>query len=295
MADFSISDAALTGFRVVRERPRAVAVWALIQLAFSIAASIILIGLGGPSLIRLQQAGPGAMMDPQAALGIFARLGPMYLALLVLSLLVSAILYAAMNRAVLTPGADRFGYVRLGIDEIRQFQLLVLATIVGLTAYLMLAVAAVLIGIALAGILKSPGPLPLALGAVPAVCVLVFLAVRLSLASAQTFAAGRVDLFGSWALTQGRFWPIFGAYAIAFAFGIVVALLGFLIVFGIVALVGGPATLSAGADMSSIAAFFTPGRIVETLLRALVAALVLPLLGTPAPAIYRRLTGSAAA
>ena len=36
MQGFSISEAAFTGFRIVRERPRAVVFWALIQLAVSV-------------------------------------------------------------------------------------------------------------------------------------------------------------------------------------------------------------------------------------------------------------------
>lgn len=41
---------------------------------------------------------------------------------------------------------------------------------------------------------------------------LIWLAVRLSLASPLTFDTRRVRVFGSFALTRGRFWSLLGAY-----------------------------------------------------------------------------------
>ena len=42
MADFSISDVAFTGFRVIRERPKALAVWVVIQVILAVAMLLLM-------------------------------------------------------------------------------------------------------------------------------------------------------------------------------------------------------------------------------------------------------------
>jgi hypothetical protein len=85
----------------------------------------------------------------------------------------------------------------------------------------------------------------LALGLLAAVGLMLMLAVRLSLAPPLTFATGRIDLFGSWALTRGRAGRILGAYALTLA---LVALVYFLSAL-VVAAVG---AVLAGGDLQTV-------------------------------------------
>ena len=126
---------------------------------------------------------------------------------------------------------------------------------------------------------------------------LVFVGIRLSLAPALTFDTRRINLFGSWAMTRGRFWSLFGAYLLAFALVLVVYLLSFMLIFAVGALLNGgdPAPASMWhdghvgiADMD----YFAPARLIETALSAGVSALVYPVLFTPPVAIYRRSVAS---
>ena len=49
----------------------------------------------------------------------------------------------------------------------------------------------------------------------------------------------RIDLRAAWAMTKGRFWPLLGAYALAFALSVVVVILTFAISVAVVGIVGG--------------------------------------------------------
>ena len=287
---FSISEAAFTGFRIVRERPRAVVTWAVMQLILSLVLGGVAIAVAGPDLMRLRELGAGAAgQDSGAALALLPRLAPVYGLMLVFALLFSALLYAAMNRAVMRPGDDRCGYFRLGADELRQFALMLLIFAVSLGVYLVAVVIAVAIGTVVALAAKPALGLAVALCALAAAAAAIFLAVRLSLASAQTFATGKVSLFGSWALTRGRFWPILGTYVLTGAFAAVVYLLWFVLTFAIVAAIGGVGAVAATMhpNLSSLAAFLTPAALAQTGLGAIVTALLWPVLGAPPAAIYQ--------
>lgn len=298
MDSVSISEAAFTGFRIVRERPRAVVVWAVIQLAVSLVLGGAAIAVAGPDLMRLRELGPTATArDSGEVLALLGRLAPIYGLIVVFFLVFSPMLNAAMNRAVMRPADDRFGYFRLGADELRQFALMLLIFAVSVGLYLAAILIAVAIGAVVALAAKPVVGLAVALCVLAGVGAAIFLAVRLSLASAQTFATGKVNLFGSWALTRGRFWPILGTYVLAGAFAAVVYVLWFVLSFAIVAAIGGVGALAANMqpDLNSLAAFLTPAALVKTVLGAIVTALLWPVLGAPPAAIYRRLTAPPAA
>ena len=296
MAEFSMQDAAFTGFRVVREHPRALIVWAIFALVQWVVLSGIFIAIAGPALIAVQ-ADPQAVADPAQATGLLARLAPSYFLVAGLLLVSNSVLLAAMNRAVLRGGDDRLGFFRLGADERRQLGLQLLAFVVFIGVDIALVLAMVPIVILLSLVAPGSGGAGSVLFVFAPICPIVFLAVRFSLASALTFDGGRVNLFGSWRLTHGRFWPIFGTYLLAFALAVVVYMLSFLVIFAAAAMVGGgnPMTAMMYPDMTSLTAYLKPTRIVQMVLGAGVSALIWPLMLTPAAAIYRCLVPAAAA
>jgi hypothetical protein len=301
VAEFSASDAAFTGFRVVAERPWAVAIWAGLQLIVSLAFELFVAFSAGPAFTKLGAIGlqpPG--QDPTAVLDLFRQAAPTYLVLFVASLVLNAVLYAAMNRAVLRPAEARFGYLRLAADELRQLGLFAMFAGLGLAAYtVMLFVAMVLVVVI--GLIAGES-MALALGLavmLPAIiCAFVFLAVRLSLASPMTFETRRINLVGAWRLTQGRFWPLLGTYVIAFALSIVVIVLTFAIALAAIAVVGGGlGALKAGfePDLSSLTAVLTPPHLAYIVVFAIGQALIWPVTITPPATIYRALAGANAA
>jgi hypothetical protein len=293
MADFSATDAALVGFRFVRENLRAVAVWAVCILIFSALFAVLLEQMAGPALMAAQALGPKP--DPAESMALFRQLGPVYLLMFVIGYAFYAVVLGAMNRAVLRPDDDRAAYLRVGRDEVRQLLLLLIATVVGAGLYLglVLLVAMVAVGGGLAIHNTGATALLTLVAAIAAACGLVFFWVRLSLASALTFDTGRVNLFGSWALTRGRFWKLFGCYLISFVLYVVLGLLALIILVAIAMIVAGSNGMTElfRPDMSSPAAYFTPFRLVQIVVGAVASALFWPIALMPAPEVYRELAG----
>ncbi len=298
MAEFSASDAAFTGFRVVAERPWAVAIWAGLQLVFSLAFELFVAYSAGPAFTKLSQISlRPPSQNPAEALDLLRQAGPTYLVLFLASLVLNAVLYAAMNRAVLRPAEARFGYLRLAADELRQLGLFAIFAGLGIAAYIcMLVVAMVLVVII--GLIGGES-MALALGLaimLPAIiCAFVFLAVRISLASPMTFETRRINLVAAWRLTRGRFWPLLGAYFIAFALSIVVIVLTFAIALAAIAVVGGGLGALQSAfspDLGSVAAVLTPQHLAYIAVFAVGQALIWPVTITPPATIYRALTGA---
>jgi hypothetical protein len=288
MAEFSIPEAAFTGFRVARRHPRALAIWAALQLVVSLTFGLLFMGAAGPALRALQATGLSPGADPAKTMSLIRSVLPAYAVAMPFVLALSAVQTAAMNRVVLAPDQDRFGYLRLGADEARQFGLLALILALFLGVYFgLVIVVAVIAAIAMAA-LKVLGDILVALLVMAAVGVLVYGAVRLSLAPALTFDTRRIDLPGAWRLTRGRVRPLLLTYLLALASAVVVYLLSMVIIYAAGALLGGMNTITR-LDVGSIGAYLNPATLAQIILSAGVSALVLPLTATPPATIYRRL------
>jgi hypothetical protein len=297
----SHKEAVFVGFRVVREHPAALGFWALFALALSFAVTCLLVGLMGHDLAKLPDLEALAARDPAAALATMARLAPAYASILAVALIFNAILGAAMIRAVVRPGDDRFGYLRLGADEVRLLGLELLTLLVFFGVYIGLSlVAGVALGLIVA-VARPAADLGIVLVFVGLAAAMTYIAVRLSLAPALTFQTRRLSLFGSWTLTKRHFWPVLATYVVNLYLIVLVSFLGWILTFSIATILnGGDLTASlkstmAEPDLSSLQAYFTPLRLVQSAFNAGVSALVWPLMFTPSVAIYLALSRTVAA
>lgn len=84
-------------------------------------------------------------------------------------------------------------------------------------------------------------------------CVWIWVTVKLSAASALTIRDRKVKFIDSWAATEGRFWPLFGAYLALSLFFFIAYLILAAVFFGLV--LGGGLNFS---DPTAIAALMTP-------------------------------------
>jgi len=200
-------------FGVVRTRPVAVAIWALIYTA-ALAGFSFATRAG----LRVQ---PRGAADPAA----LAASGMNLLVSLVFLVLYMALLTAAM-RSVLKPSQGGIAFLSFGGAELRQIGLTLFYLIlfyVGLIILgIMVAVFAVLV-MNLAGP-GAPTIVAGAIGVAALVALLSWLAVRLSLSFPLTLLRGRITISESWRLTRGRFWTLFRAYLLLYLLLLVLTL-----------------------------------------------------------------------
>jgi hypothetical protein len=294
MAQFSISDAAFTGFGIVRLKPAAVAIWVVAQLVVSGGVWVLLELRFGPLLQQISSLTVAQSQDPARAMALYRQLLPLDGYATLFSLIFYSILFATMNRAVLRPKDDAFGYIRIGADEFRQLGLMLIFLLFGVGGAIVLVIVATMMAAVLGG--GAPAAAAALLIVLPLfLCAMVFCMVRFSLASAQTFATKKIDVFGSWSLTKGQALPIFGAYLVAFCLSVVVTLLGAVVILAARQAAGGQDMWDAmTGPQLSLAAFLAPARIIQLVLSAALGAISWPIVTTPAPAIYRAIVGDGA-
>ena len=302
-ARFSPSEAAFTGLRLLTREPRTWLIWGALVLAFSLVVGGLTVVLAGPALMELMTASRATPQDPTVALALMGRLGPMYGVVMLCSLLFYAVAFAAVNRAVLRPSPAGFAHLAVGGDELRQLIVLVLLSLVFLGVYIASVIVGAIVGVVLGVILAVAHVGGTALMVLAFLLVgllvfgtIVFVMTRLSLASPIALDTGRIDLGASWRLTRGRFWPLLGAYVLAWLVTLVL-FIAMAVVFVIAALATGGGLTAASAllrpDMSTLQTYFVPLQILWMVVNAAMAPVFFALgLGAPAGA-YALLRGTA--
>lgn len=297
MRSFSATEAAFAGYRLIGKNPMLVVMWSLVSFVFLLAIVGMFAALaGGPimSLVRLEQ---GATPSTEQVASLFLTMLPAILLALPLLLIFNGVMVAGVNRAILRPTEGGFFFLKLGGDELR---LAVVLLVQGLAAFGVNFVASMFQGIVTVGSIAATGgdfenasssPIGLLLQLVTW-CVLIFLNIKFCLALPQSFDKRSIDIFGTWSLTNGRFWPILGAYLLC---GLLAVIL-ILVVVGI--LIGG--AVAFGVSLGLGAAAQTPPDMTAIIPFALVGGVIYGVAITVAnttvyavaPSIYGQITGT---
>ncbi|NYT42443.1 hypothetical protein HZY97_16845 [Sphingomonas sp. R-74633] len=194
-------------FGLLRERPVSVVIWAL---TYSVGSIVLSLGLTFAMF--------GALMpDPQTAVNPASMFGSMFGLMLLLYLgilFLGAIVMTAVFRAMLRPEEGGFAFMRLGMDEVRMFGLLILVIIAAFVAMLigelLLFLVVMIVNLVLGqGVLSGILSFLLFLGFI---CAVIWAEVRISLIFPLTFYRRRITVDGAWTLTSGHFWTLFASY-----------------------------------------------------------------------------------
>ena len=232
MADFSIKESAFAGWGLIRRKPGLVLALAVYCFVINIVGYWAIMALVGEPLAmvaEMRAAGEmGAMADPSTAMQVGGASMVLQVISGLMALLSFMVAAGAVARAVIRPSTSKPPYIGLGADE---FRLFVVGLVVGLILFAFIFAGSIIAGILGIGaaiatgemkqMAENPGELPpmfaaVTYGGTAVVTILAFLfSVRFSLAPALSEREEGVRIFGSWALSKGRFWRMTGAYLLA--------------------------------------------------------------------------------
>ena len=295
---FSATDAVFEGFRLARRNPLAILWWGLVYFVVelaNLAASGSIMGRMTDLTEMMEGFEASPPTTPEGWMPMFQAYADLMAAmwwLAPLSLLVGAVLSAAAARGVLTPADKAFGYVRLGMDEVRVLVVTVVLSIaIGVIAFVSFMAAGVIGGIAIAAI-GGIGALVMILLMFAAMALIIWLSVRWSLAVPITMAQGKMSFFDSFALTKGRFWPLLGMAFLAGILALVIYMLCSIVAMPVGVMSGN--NPFSGADPAEIMARMTltnPWAVLGAAINALSYALVVGICYAPFSSAYLQLTG----
>lgn len=300
MTGFSATDAALEGFRLTRERPKALLAWTGFCFAVSIASVLITLAMPPEARDALErlQADPSQTPSFEALMEMLTILSP----LLLFGLAVQCVMAAAVYRIVLRPGDEKFSYLRLGKDELRLMALTLIYVVLGVV---LLAAAQIAIGIVVfvASLLGQPAmAFVFSAAELFTLGLFFYVAIRMSLAPAITFDRGRLAILDSWSITRGQFWRLVGAYLLAVCCVIVVAIL-VMMLFYLLALIVMTASGGSMTDLMqlmqpaepSLQTYLNPFMIAYMLVGSVFTAIYYAVIAAPGALAYRDLTAEAPA
>ncbi len=295
---FKATEAAFEGFRIARRKPLTILIWALAYAAFFVACFAI----AGPMILNMMSIATALedVAEPslQDVMGLMQTVGALMLFILPLSLVFSAVLNTAVARSVVRPEQSRFGYLRLGSDELRVLGVTIILGLVMMAVYV--------VGFSLvwaAGAAANASGigalwLPVVLLGIAAIGFLVWLMLRLSLAVPIVVAEQRFAPFASFSLTRGRVLPLLGMAILAGVMTLLVSLLGEAIAQGVYLATGNVEQVVHNGDLSpedlnatAILQQFGLAIAAWVVLNSLLSALQLAVLYAPYAAAYRDIKG----
>lgn len=291
---FSATDAAFEGFRVVRRHPLALVFWSLFYIVI-FGLSIVVVGRGMADIMAITEGlESGGTTSFEDLAPLFDAYTSTFALLMPLGVVAGAVLNAAIARSVLRPAERAFGYLRLGMDEIRVLVVtLVLSVVLTLLMMIPMGFVAYMFWQASAG----GGPaaaLGGLLGVFAVIALAIWLMVRFSLAVPITVAERKFAFLDSWRATKGRFWPLLGMGLIAFLMSMVVSLLGSIVIMPIQLTVGGFDRMGeySGQDLGAMLQAIWPAILTGVVTQSILSALQLAVLYAPFSAAYRDLFGN---
>lgn len=234
--------AALEGPRTMRRHPVSLLIWGGLYLGSLILLSVLLVAVFGDE-VRRDLAQTTFTADPREVLQLISHLGGAMALIVLLAAAMSAVLAGAILRSVMHPEQSQGAYLRLGADEVRLFVVALIAWAAALFVAAIPSGALTLLTATVAGAgARGLSAWIAFLGGLGVIGLSMWVGVRLSLLSPQTFAEGRINVRESWVLTHGHFWGLLGMFVLnllmALAATMAMSLVGGVLT-GLIALIGG--------------------------------------------------------
>jgi hypothetical protein len=289
MRSFSWSRAFGAGFQLIGREPVAVLWWALAYFVLTLLPQFAIMGAMWPMLGEIMRnAGEGGQPDTEALMSMQGSMGLIQLVSIVSSLVSTTVILSAIYRAVLEPENRRFGYLRLGAQELWVGITVVVLYVALILAVIVITIPGVILGLVLG---RSVGEWSVMLVVLACLVLLLWLMLRFSLATVIAFAERRFDIGGSWTLTAGQAWKLFLVMLVLF----LLVLVAELILVGIgVAAMGGMAAatglMEGMTDPARVLSRFWPVILVGAVVTSLLGAAAYAVFVAPFAEVYKELT-----
>lgn len=309
MARFSIGTAIGDGFRLVTGRPVSVFVWGLLMLAPSVLIFVAVLPAMGEVFANMPDPDLGSAANDDAFTNAMMADMMQFQLMSMLSnlgqLLVMAVIYTAVFRAVLRPREKSFFSLRLGMDELR---VAVVGLAIGAGMYFFIFIAALAcialgFGFGMSSDDASSGVGVAVLVLLVAVLALLWALARVSLMAPASVLYRDFAFVQGWKLASGKGWALFGMNLLL----LLMVLVMYLVIILVAAmLVGGlvAATASAWestsldanpfADINAWMIASWPWLLVAGLFASLIYGMLMTLMIAPFASACRQLAESAA-
>lgn len=293
------TDAAFEGFRLVRREPKVLLAWTLVYLVITLGQLVAMvlnrseIAEGLRTIEGFGSRGPQTQQEFALWFDAYGQMTSYSFWVLPLSIVVGSVLSAGVARGVLFPEQNRFGFLRLGMDEVRVFAITV---IIALLTGLALGAATVIVSI-LVAIAITVAPLMwlgVFVGVLGCIALFIWLGVKWSLAVPITVSEKKIQVFASFRATKGHFWPLLGMAIIAFALAMVIWFLSSVLVMPL-SLMSGLSPMGLGGTSPAVIeqmSLANPGLLLVALAQAIVYALFVGVMYAPFSAAWRDIKGA---
>ncbi|MBX3480712.1 MAG: hypothetical protein KF842_09935 [Caulobacter sp.] len=295
MAGFNISDAALSGFGVIKRNPLAPAVWGLVQMAL-VAVPLLLIL---PSMIELfGLAAHAAQTDQEPEISQIMAIQSRMMMVSPLSwlgqLVGTGLVIGAVFRAVLSPGEGRWFFMRFSMAEVMLVAVSIVFKILLAVAILVGVIVVAIAAVALYQASEAAGIIAGVIGGLALVIAAIWGGLRFSLSWPMSFDRKNFLLFESWPLTRGQAGGLFLMGLLNAILVTIIQSVVFGAVFGVVA----AAFFGLGGfDFTDETQFLQPERLKALIpwgiglmvLSGLVSGYLIALMAAPWAAAYKAL------
>ncbi len=266
MAQLDISQAAFSGFGVIRRGWFAPVIWGVVLTVLAFLPVLLML----PTLIELFGAvagsmGQGAEPDEAQIMNLSRQMNIVQPLSWITQLLSQGLITGAIFRAVLHPDQKSWFYMRVGMGEVMLVAVSLVFSIIFFVAILIAALLVAIVGFSVGVASPEAGITAAVLVGLVALGVLIWGGLRFSLGFAMSHERKQFLLFESWKMTAGNAGGLFGTAVISIVIGLLISMAVSLAFLALGALLlfsnGGFEALRTLDDSKDFASFFTPERV----------------------------------
>ncbi|HEY8617387.1 hypothetical protein [Phenylobacterium sp.] len=277
MNQFSASEAALEGFRLIRSRPGTMLAWAGVYfLGILVIGGLMGVALGPRFAEAMRLVDASEKVDAVAS--ILTESWPAFLLVLLVVATLMSVLIAGIYRLVMRPEEPGLAHLRVGSDEFRLTAVNLLLFSIGFVCLFAAIVALTLV--------RETGSLFSILLLVVVLALTAWLGARLSMVTPMTFASRRVAFGEAWAMTRGRMWPLLGMMLLAAIFYVMIWLVISLAGAAVVWMAGGREALEGQLSVITVVA-----GVATVVMQFLLYVLQIVMIYAPFAVAYQQITG----